>query len=140
VRLTWPLTGRSEEMRFIETAVSDTDCAGLVVLGAAGVGKSRIAREALSSAAVDGREIRWASATSSARTLPLGAFVPWVSAGTDDLQLVRGVICLQRAIDALSALPVRGIVTTGPAVDPKVLQPSQNVSVVASAPQVCLSS
>jgi MGT family glycosyltransferase len=44
------------------------------------------------------------------------------------------VDCLQRAIDALSALPVRGIVTTGPSVDPKVLQPSQNVSVVASAP------
>jgi UDP:flavonoid glycosyltransferase YjiC (YdhE family) len=42
--------------------------------------------------------------------------------------------CLQRAIDALSALPVRGIVTTGPAVDPKALRPSGNVTVVASAP------
>jgi MGT family glycosyltransferase len=42
--------------------------------------------------------------------------------------------CLQRAIDALSTLPVRGIVTTGPAVDPKALRPSENVTVVASAP------
>ncbi len=42
--------------------------------------------------------------------------------------------CLQRAVDGLSALPVRGIVTTGPAVDPKALQPSGNVTVVASAP------
>lgn len=42
--------------------------------------------------------------------------------------------CLQRAIDALSALPVRGVVTTGPAVDPKALRPSDNVTVVASAP------
>lgn len=99
MRLTWPLTGRSEEMRFIEAAVSDADCAGLVVLGAAGVGKSRIAREALSSAAVDGREIRWASATSSARELPLGAFASWAAAGTDDLQLVRSVI------DALTSAP-----------------------------------
>jgi MGT family glycosyltransferase len=44
------------------------------------------------------------------------------------------VECLQRAIDAMSSLPVRGIVTTGPAVDPKALRPSQNVTVVASAP------
>lgn len=42
--------------------------------------------------------------------------------------------CLQRTIDALSALPVRGVVTTGPAVDPKALRPSENVAVVASAP------
>lgn len=44
------------------------------------------------------------------------------------------VDCLQRVVDALSSLPVRGIVTTGPAVDPKALRPSQNVLVVASAP------
>jgi len=42
--------------------------------------------------------------------------------------------CLQRADDALSALPVRGVVTTGPAVDPKDLRPSENVTAVASAP------
>ncbi len=35
------------------------------------------------------------------------------------------VDCLQRVVDALSALPVRGIVTTGPAVDPKTLRPSK---------------
>ncbi len=96
----WPLTGRSEELRFIEAAVSDPDCAGLVIRGAAGVGKSRIARDALtSSAATRGREIRSATATSSARALPLGVFASWASAGTDDLQLVRGVI------DALTTAP-----------------------------------
>jgi UDP:flavonoid glycosyltransferase YjiC (YdhE family) len=42
--------------------------------------------------------------------------------------------CLQRAVDALSALPVRGVVTPGPAVDPKALRPSENVTAVASAP------
>jgi MGT family glycosyltransferase len=42
--------------------------------------------------------------------------------------------CLQRVVDALSALPVRGVVTTGPAVDPKALRPNDNVTVVASAP------
>lgn len=44
------------------------------------------------------------------------------------------VDCLQRVIDAISELPVRGIVTTGPAVDPKALRPSHNVTVVAAAP------
>jgi UDP:flavonoid glycosyltransferase YjiC (YdhE family) len=44
------------------------------------------------------------------------------------------VDCLQRVIDAISELAVRGIVTTGPAVDPKALRPSHNVTVVAAAP------
>ena len=91
--LTWPLIGRSEEMRLIEAAISASDLSGIVICGAAGVGKSRIAREALSSAASKGCEVRWAVGTTSARTLPLGAFASWAgSAVTDNLQLVRAVI------------------------------------------------
>ena len=91
--LTWPLIGRSEEMRTIVAAISDPGVVGILVSGPAGVGKSRIAREALSSAASHGFEPRWAVGTSSARKIPLGAFAPWaVSTGTDRLQLVRGVI------------------------------------------------
>jgi len=93
VRLTWPLIGRSEEMRTIVAAISDPGVAGILVSGPAGVGKSRMAREALSSAASHGFEPRWAVGTTSARKIPLGAFAPWaVSTGTDRLQLVRGVI------------------------------------------------
>ena len=54
VRLTWPLTGRSKEMRLIEAAISDPGVSGIVICGAAGVGKSRIAREALDAAASRG--------------------------------------------------------------------------------------
>ena len=54
VRLTWPLTGRSKEMRLIEAAISDPGVPGIVICGAAGVGKSRIAREALDAAASRG--------------------------------------------------------------------------------------
>ena len=46
MRFAWPLTGRSEEMRIIEAALSASDLSGIVVCGAAGVGKSRISREA----------------------------------------------------------------------------------------------
>src|SRR4029079_18813302 len=93
VRLTWPLIGRSEEMRTIGVAISDPGLVGILVSGPAGVGKSRIVREGLSSLASRGFEPRWAVGTMSARKLPLGAFAPWTeSEGTDRLQLVRSVI------------------------------------------------
>jgi DNA-binding CsgD family transcriptional regulator len=80
-------------MRTIVAAISDPGLSGILVSGAAGVGKSRIVREALRSVASRDFEPRWAVGTTSARKLPLGAFAPWAaSAGTDRLQLVRGVI------------------------------------------------
>jgi DNA-binding CsgD family transcriptional regulator len=93
VRFAWPLTGRSEELRTIDAAITASDVSGMLICGAAGVGKSRIAHEALESAASRGCETRWALATSSAQSLPLGAFASWAgSEGTDNLQLVRSVI------------------------------------------------
>jgi DNA-binding CsgD family transcriptional regulator len=86
------LTGRNEELAAIEAAVRDPDSCGVVVRGAAGVGKSRIAQEALARATDTGCVTRWAVATSSARGVPLGAFASWVSAEMDTLQLVRGVV------------------------------------------------
>jgi MGT family glycosyltransferase len=44
------------------------------------------------------------------------------------------VASLQRVIDALGTLPVRGVVTTGPALDCATLQRPANVAVVPSAP------
>ncbi|POH59281.1 glycosyltransferase [Arthrobacter glacialis] len=42
--------------------------------------------------------------------------------------------CLQRIIDALGTLPVRGVVTTGPAIKVEDLRAPANVSVLAAAP------
>ncbi|MGA9489688.1 MAG: LuxR C-terminal-related transcriptional regulator [Mycobacterium sp.] len=93
MRLSWPLIGRLEEMPAIEAAVLAPDSSGIVVYGAAGVGKSRIAREALSATESQGCECRWAAGTSSARAVPLGAFTAWAPSGvTDTVQLLRGVI------------------------------------------------
>lgn len=94
MRGVWPLTGRTEELRFVNGAISGTgNHRGVAVVGPAGVGKSRLAREALDSAAARGCVVRWAAATASARSLPLGAFAEWTGdPGTDQLQLVRGVI------------------------------------------------
>ena len=91
--MSWPLIGRLEEMRVIEAAISAPAVSGILVCGAAGVGKSRIAREALSAAASQGCETRWTVGTSSARAIPLGAFAAWAPSGVSDtVQLLQGVI------------------------------------------------
>ena len=99
MRLKWPLTGRNEEVQTITDAVSDPTLAGIVVCGAAGVGKSRVTRDALHAMASHRTHIRWVVATASARALPLGAFASWAPAAADSLQLVRGVV------DSLTAAP-----------------------------------
>lgn len=87
-------------MRVIQAAISDPEVAGVVICGSAGVGKSRIAREALSSAASNGCKTRWVVGTSSAREIPLGAFASWAPAtASETLHLVRGVV------DALTSAP-----------------------------------
>ncbi|MHC9296263.1 LuxR C-terminal-related transcriptional regulator [Mycobacterium sp. LTG2003] len=93
MRLVWPLTGRLEEARLIDAALSSADLSGIVIHGAAGVGKSRIAREALSAVASNGHETRWAVGTSAAQGLPLGTFSRWVgTADADNVALVGRVI------------------------------------------------
>jgi DNA-binding CsgD family transcriptional regulator/tetratricopeptide (TPR) repeat protein len=87
------LIGRTGELRTIEAAISAPAVSGILVCGAEGVGKSRIAREALSASAAQGCETRWTVGTSPGRAIPLGAFNAWApSAATDTVQLLRGVI------------------------------------------------
>ena len=106
--LSWPLTGRREEVRTIEAAILASDVSGIVICGAAGVGKSRIARDALSAAVSRGCEGRWAVGTSVAKTMPLGALTAWAHSGvTDTAQLVRGVI------ESLTAAPGGTTVVVG---------------------------
>lgn len=72
----WPLTGRVRELDLIAAAVSpDSAVAGVVIGGEAGVGKTRLAREALDRS---GMLSQWVSASTSAQSLPLGALAPWV--------------------------------------------------------------
>jgi DNA-binding CsgD family transcriptional regulator len=70
---TWPLVGRAEELGLIVDVLTRSDASGVVVGGAAGVGKTRLVREALDGAERAGFATRWATASHSARSIPFGA-------------------------------------------------------------------
>ncbi|MBV9334673.1 MAG: ATP-binding protein, partial [Solirubrobacterales bacterium] len=58
----WPLVGRAGELELIARARSE-GASGVVLVGAAGVGKSRLAREALLEAEQAGCQARSVQAT-----------------------------------------------------------------------------
>jgi DNA-binding NarL/FixJ family response regulator len=89
----WPLIGRGRELDAIAAARATPGCHGVVVMADAGVGKSRLAREAQAAAARDGAYATWVQGTRSAATVPLGAVAELVpeQARSDDLvSLLRG--------------------------------------------------
>lgn len=91
----WPLVGRSEELATIAatTRPGAATARGIVLSGVAGVGKTRVAREAVARIAVHGTRQHWIVATASARSVPLGAFADIASDfGPDPLHRVREVI------------------------------------------------
>jgi DNA-binding NarL/FixJ family response regulator len=95
----WPLVGRGEELLFIAAAMRRASgTSGLVLAGAAGVGKTRLAREALTLASGRGASVRWAHGSESARAIPLGAFSGLLGDLDEDPARL-----IPRAIDTLSA-------------------------------------
>lgn len=90
--LRWPLTGRVEEMAFVAASLASPAVGGIVVSAPPGVGKSRVAREAIAALPPERHVTRWAVGTSSAAAIPLGAFTSWAVDADDRMQLLRGVI------------------------------------------------
>ncbi|MCV7336278.1 MULTISPECIES: LuxR C-terminal-related transcriptional regulator [Mycolicibacterium] len=88
------LAGREEELATIRRCLGGPGGHhGVVIVGSAGVGKTRLAREALSHAATSGHRTNWFVGTESARAIPLGAFTGSISQSMcDPLPDVRRVI------------------------------------------------
>ncbi|OMC30579.1 LuxR family transcriptional regulator [Mycobacterium sp. GA-1841] len=88
------LAGREEELAAIRRSLGGPGTHhGVLIVGNAGVGKTRLAREALSHAAASGLRTNWFVATESARAIPLGAFTGSLSQSMcDPLPDVRRVI------------------------------------------------
>jgi hypothetical protein len=61
-------------LALFDQALTTPGTAGVVLAGAAGVGKTRLAREALGAAEAKGWFGRWAVATQAAASIPFGAF------------------------------------------------------------------
>lgn len=88
----WPFVGREEELAWVAARRRADGCRGVVVSGAAGVGKTRLARELLSAGVADGGSGEWVQGTRAAASIPLAVFAGLVPSGAgtgDRLQLFQ---------------------------------------------------
>jgi DNA-binding CsgD family transcriptional regulator len=76
----WPLTGRHSELDALRSALTGRRARSVVLVGPAGAGKTRLAREAQGVAQGAGRVTQWVTATHSSVRTPLGAFAPLLPA------------------------------------------------------------
>ena len=84
----WPLTGRSAQLEELGRCYRDPARAGIVLHGPAGVGKTRLAEEALRLAERGGRRVERAVGHPATREIPLGALAHLLPA---DLTTALGV-------------------------------------------------
>jgi DNA-binding NarL/FixJ family response regulator len=104
-----PLTGRDNELGIIRRALSALgNYSGVVIAGAAGVGKTWLAHEALGRAATVGERTTWVVGTASAHPLPLGAFIGSLGDAMSDPRTD-----VQRVINSFVAQQRRGRVVVG---------------------------
>jgi DNA-binding NarL/FixJ family response regulator len=91
------MIGRDHEIGEITQALADDAVRGVALSGKAGVGKSRLAREAVAAAAAAGWTVRTIAATATSSSIPLGAFSSW----TDDIESAPFVL-VRRVVEALT--------------------------------------
>jgi tetratricopeptide (TPR) repeat protein len=72
---TWPLVGRQRELQRLRVALTTTETGGAVVAGLPGVGKTRLAREAVEQVRAQVPVVEWVMATQAASRIPFGPMV-----------------------------------------------------------------
>ncbi len=96
----WPLVGRREELALVTEALASESVSGVVLAGRPGVGKTRLAREALGPAEELGYAPHWAAASRAAAMIPLAAFAHLLPNHQD----ADGFRLLQEAMDRLASV------------------------------------
>jgi DNA-binding CsgD family transcriptional regulator len=121
VHLRWPFVGRTSELDQVTGALASRQ--GVVLVGDAGVGKSRLLAEAVERAVAAGTRVLEVRATRSSGAVPLGAFAPLLPvdhaaaslAGAREAILARapGVLAIDdaHALDEASAALAHQLVT-----------------------------
>jgi DNA-binding CsgD family transcriptional regulator/tetratricopeptide (TPR) repeat protein len=84
VQKLWPLIGRQDELDLVVTDLAEGNTSAVIVGGAAGVGKTRLAMEAAAELASRGWSVERASATYSSSHLPFGALARLLAAPVSD--------------------------------------------------------
>jgi DNA-binding CsgD family transcriptional regulator len=96
------LIGRGEELAAVEQSLISGGSRAVVLAGVPGVGKTRLAMEALGLCEARGFVVRWAAATQAASSIPFGAVAHLLprlgDAAPDRAELLR------RAVDGLVAV------------------------------------
>ena len=112
MEVAWPLVGRQAELEALAAVLGDARVGGVVLAGGAGVGKTRLAREALARAEGAGWGVEWVAATRAAASIPFGAvshLLPATERLSDDrLDLLRraAVLLAERGRERPLALGV----------------------------------
>src|SRR4051812_42124052 len=75
-----PMVGRAEERALVLDVVEQRTARGVVIAGAAGVGKTRLAGSVVAELAAAGFATEWVVGTRAASTIPFGAVAPLLPA------------------------------------------------------------
>jgi len=105
VPTTWPLAGREEDIASA-LAVIGGEQAGILLVGAAGVGKSRVAEELADRLAASGHHVARLAGSAATSSLPLAAAAPLLPADVADSGL-PALLSFRRALaEAADGRPV----------------------------------